>query len=85
MNVVEHIFAMHYIRVIRDMNPESYVDVLSNICFFIDGPLAIFGNSAWIHLSIMKFLHELNTEMYRHGRTPVMILGLQKSGMVYDY
>ena len=85
MNVVEHIFAIHYIRIIRDINPQSYVDVLENICFFIDGPLAVFGNSAWIHLSIMKLLHEINTEMKKHGKHPVMILGLQKSGMVYDY
>jgi len=85
MNVVEHIFAIHYIRVIRDANPQSYVDVLNNLCFFIDGPLAIFGNSAWIHLSIMKFLYEINSEMKRLGKKSVMILGLQKSGLVYDY
>ena len=85
MNVLEHIFAMHYIRIIRDVNPQSYVDVLNNICFFIDGPLAVFGNSAWIHLSIMKFLHETNTEMAKHGKHPIMVLGLQKSGVLYDY
>lgn len=85
MNVIEHIFAIHYIRVIQDMNPKSYVDILSNLCFFIDGPLAIFGNSAWIHSSIMKFLHDINTEMGKHGKGPLMILGLQKSGLVYEY
>ena len=85
MNVVEHIFTIHYIRVIRDMNPQSFVDILSNICFFVDGPLAVFGNSAWIHLSIMKFLNEINTTMERHGKYPIMILGLQKSGIVHDY
>ncbi len=85
MNVIEHIFAMHYIRVIQEMNPQSYVDILSNICFFVDGPLAVFGNSAWIHNSIMNYLHEINTIMNRHGKYPIMILGLQKSGVVYDY
>ena len=85
MNVVEHIFAIHYIRVIRDMNPQSFVDILSNICFFVDGPLAVFGNSAWIHLSIMKFLNEINVSMAKSGKNPLMILGLQKSGMVHDF
>jgi len=85
MNVVEHLFAMHYIRIIRDMNPQSYVEILSNLCFFIDGPLAVFGNSAWIHLSIMKFTHEINTEMKKRGKMPIMIIGLQKSGTIYDY
>jgi hypothetical protein len=85
MNVIEHIFTMHYIRVIREMNPQSFVDILSNICFFVDGPLAVFGNSAWIHLSVMKFLHEINTIMDNHRKYPIMILGLQKSGIVHDY
>ena len=85
MNVIEHIFMIHYIRVIRDMNPQSFVDVLNNLCFFVDGPLAIFGNPAWVHSSIMKFLYEVNEEMIKHGKNPIMILGLQKSGKVYDY
>jgi hypothetical protein len=85
MNVIEHIFAIHYIRVIQNANPQSFVDVLSNICFFIDGPLAIFGNSAWIHSSIMKYLNEINEVMNSHGKSPIMVLGLLKSGDVYDY
>jgi hypothetical protein len=85
MNVVEHLFAIHYIRVIKDANPQSYVDVLSNVCFFIDGPLAVFGNSAWMHLSIMRFLDDINNEMKRHNKGNLMMLGLQKSGLIHDY
>lgn len=85
MNVIEHIFVIHYIRVIKEANPQSYVDIINNLCFFIDGPLAIFGNSAWIHTCIMKFLDEINQEMRKYNKMDVMILGLQKSGYVYDY
>jgi hypothetical protein len=85
MNVIEHIFAIHYIRIIKDYSPESFVEVLSNLCIFIDGPLAIFGNSAWLHSCIMKYLHEINKQMKGHGKSNVMILGLQKSGFIYDY
>lgn len=85
MNVIEHIFAVHYIRVIRDYNPQSYVDILSNLCIFIDGPLAIFGNPAWIHSSIMKLLGEINRDMRQHNKSDVMILGLQKTGLIHDY
>lgn len=85
MNVAEHLFLVHYIRIIKNTNPQSFVDILNNVCFFIDGPLAIFGNAAWIQSSIMKFLFEINKEMTKHGKDPVMILGLQKSGKVYDY
>ena len=85
MNVIEHIFPIHYMRVVKDANPQSYIDILNNVCFFIDGPLAIFGNAAWVHNSIKKFLSELNSEMRDHNKRDIMILGLQKSGYVYDY
>lgn len=85
MNVIEHIFAIHYIRIIKDYTPESFVEILSNLCIFIDGPLAIFGNSAWIHSCILKYLNEINIQMKKHYKPNVMILGLQKSGFVYDY
>lgn len=85
MNVIEHIFAIHYIRIIMDYNPESFIDILSNLCIFIDGPLAIFGNSAWIHSCIMKYLNDINVQMRYHGKQDIMILGLQKSGFIYDF
>lgn len=85
MNVIEHIFPIHYMRVVKDANPQSYIDILNNVCFFIDGPLAIFGNAAWVHNSIKKFLSELNSEMRDHSKRDIMILGLQKGGYVYDY
>jgi hypothetical protein len=85
MNVIEHIFAIHYIRIIRDYNPESFVEILSNLCVFIDGPLAIFGNSAWIHSCIMKYLSEINVQMRKNNKSDIMILGLLKSGFIYDY
>ena len=85
MNVIEHIFAIHYIRIIADYNPESFVEILSNLCVFIDGPLAIFGNPAWIHSCIMKYLSEINIQMRKNGKSDIMILGLLKSGFIYDY
>lgn len=84
-NVIEHLFAIHYIRTIVDGSPESYVETLSNICFFMDGALAIYGNSAWIHASIMKYLSELNDVMKSHGKESILMLGLLKSGVANDY
>lgn len=45
-NVIEHLFVMHYIRMIIDFSPESYVETLSDICFL------------WmVHLQFMGMLH----------------------------
>lgn len=84
-NAVEHLFAVHYIRTIVENNPESYVDTLSNLCIFMDGPLAVFGNAAWIHKSIMKYLHEINCVLTEHNKSPMLIIGLVKNGAVVDY
>lgn len=84
-NVIEHLFAIHYIRMIVDFSPQSYVETLSDVCFFMDGPLAIYGNSAWVHNAIMKYLYEINKVMKKYGRRPVLIIGLIKSGVIVDY
>lgn len=84
-NVIEHLFVIHYIRMIVDFSPQSYVETLSNICFFMDGPLAIYGNAAWVHNAIMKYLYEINSVMKKFDKNPVLIIGLVKSGAVVDY
>ncbi len=84
-NVIEHIFVIHYIRTIIEASPQSYVDALSDICFFMDGPLAIFGNAAWVHNSIMKYLYQVNNVLEQHKKQPIMIVGLVRSGVIIDY
>lgn len=84
-NVIEHVFVVHYVRTIIESSPQSYVDALSDICFFMDGPLAIFGNAAWVHNSIMKYLYQINSVLEEHNKKPILIIGLVKSGSVIDY
>lgn len=85
MNVIEHLFVIHYIRCVVDSQPQSFANILDNIAFFVDGPLAIFGNSAWIHSCIMKYLSKINTVMRAHEKKDIMIIGLLKSGYLCDY
>jgi hypothetical protein len=55
------------------------------MAFFIDGPLAIFGNPAWMHRSIMIFLQEINRKLEKYGQPPLTVIGLQKTGQVVDH
>jgi hypothetical protein len=73
MSYVEHLLPVHYLRNLRDFSPQ----VLSNVAVLIDGPLAVFGNAAWLHRSIMQFIFGLKQQ-------PVVI-GLQKGGYVAEY
>ena len=84
-NAIMHILIMHYIRHLKERFPNSYLRTLSNMCFFIDGPLAINGTAAWIKSSIQKCIYDINTELQAAEMAPLMVIGLQKSGKLYDY
>lgn len=82
MLIVEHLMPIHYTRYLVENNA---LDSLAETAFFIDGPLSVFGPSAWLHLAIMRFLDKINLRLQARGRKRLLIIGLQKSGQVYDH
>ncbi len=81
MMVAEHLIPIHYIRSVA----ENSLQALGSMCFFVDGPLAVFGNCAWLYGSILKYLFKLNEDLGRIGQPPIIIIGLQKTGQVVDH
>jgi hypothetical protein len=81
MMILEHVIPIHYIRYIYKSTPL----LLSGMAFFVDGPLAVFGNAAWLHRSIMIFLKEVNRKLTKFNQGPLLVLGLQKTGQVVDH
>jgi hypothetical protein len=81
MLILEHIIPIHYMRFLYNSAPL----VLSGMAFFVDDPLAIFGNAAWLHRSIMIFLQEVNRKLAKNHCLPLMVIGLQKTGQVVDH
>lgn len=81
MMILEHLLPVHYIRYFLKESPL----LLTNMAFFVDGPLAMFGNAAWIHRSIMTFLENTKRKLSRFNSKPVLMIGLQKTGQVVDY
>ena len=84
-NVIEHIFIVHFIRDIINRSPNAFVETLSNIAFFVDGALAVYGNPAWVHGAIMKFLYKINEIMLRNGKNPILIIGNIRNNEVVNY
>jgi hypothetical protein len=81
MLVLEHLIPIHYIRHLYQQPL-----LLSEGAFFIDGPLAIFGNAAWIHRSILIFLKQINVRLKRkYNQGPLLLIGLVKTGQIIDY
>jgi hypothetical protein len=81
MMILEHIIPAHYIRYFLKESPL----LLTNMAFFVDGPLAVFGNAAWIHRSLMIFLEKARQRLARLNASPILMIGLQKTGQVIDY
>lgn len=81
MSVLEHLIPMHYMLYLAR---QAFLN-LSGMAFFIDGPLAEFGNAAWLHRSIMIFIQEVNKRLARHNQLPLIMIGLQKTGQVVDH
>jgi len=81
MMVLEHLIPAHYIRMFMKESPI----LLSNLAFFVDGPLAVFGNPAWLHRSMMIFLENARRKLSRFNIRPILMIGLQKTGQIVDY
>lgn len=85
MLIMEHMMPIHYIRVMKETNKESYANILSKLSFIIDGPLAIFGTAAWLHACIMKYVYNINKELKDMGFDEILYLGVQKTGQIAEY
>lgn len=81
MLIIEHLLPMHYIRRLS----EGTLSSLSRTAFFIDGPMAVFGVSAWLHASIMRYIAELNERLQMKNYPKLLMIGLQKTGQVVDH
>lgn len=81
MNAVEHLTMASLIRMLAAQQPEA----LSRMAFIMDGPLAVFGQPAWISKKLMGFYHRVAQDLAARGLPPPVILGLQKEGMAMDH
>jgi hypothetical protein len=82
MNVTEHLMLAHFIRMFVHHHAQN---VLARTAFFVDGPLAVFGEMAWIHQPVLRYIHQVNHRLRDIGQPPLLVIGLQKSGQITDY
>ena len=81
MNAVEAIFMAHLINHLIENSPRS----LSKACFVVDGPLALFGESAWLHSCLLRLCHEANERLAVIGLPELLLFGIQKTGQLVEH
>jgi len=81
MSALEHILGIHYIYYLWQKNP----DYLSKFCLLIDGPLAIFGQSAHFHRAIMLLISDIRNDLSKRGLSEPLIIGITKTGRICEH
>jgi hypothetical protein len=81
MNVTEHLLIASFVKMLYEKQPE----LLSKTSFVIDGPLAVFGQSARVHSRLMKFYSDIKKGMENKGLNFPVILGVQKTGVLVEH
>ena len=83
MQVLERVMVIH---VLRFLEQNQCLDLLCNMGFVIDGPLAVFGQPAWLSAAIWHELSRINkiAKPYTDGQDLLMI-GVEKSGSFVDH
>lgn len=81
MNAVEHLQLAALVKAMAEHN----FDGLCGTAIMVDGPLALFGQPAKFHASIQAFYNGIFQRCLAAKKTPPLIIGLQKDGMVMEH
>lgn len=82
MNVAEYLLLAH---LIVDCMKSDYKQVLSDTGFFVDGPLAFFGQPAWLSRPMLHLISSANSELAKLNSPPLIMIGIQKQGSLADH
>lgn len=77
MGIWERLLLIHLLRCFEQRN---WLERLSDVAFFVDGPLAVFGPPAWLSAAISRELQRLNAVVRARTGNDMIIVGIEKSG-----
>jgi hypothetical protein len=77
MQIWERVLLVHLLRCFERRN---WLEGITKLAFFVDGPLAVFGPPAWISAAISKELKRLNKRVREKTGKDIIIVGIEKTG-----
>ncbi|MBJ7414711.1 MAG: hypothetical protein JHC88_04460 [Niveispirillum sp.] len=81
MTVAEHILIAHYLHAYS----QQALDVFSRLCIVVDGPLAVFGQAAWVHRAVHLTILDVQAKLKAAGHPGLLIMGFQKTGRLREH
>lgn len=82
MNVVERIWVVH---ILRTLEQQRWLSSLKRLAILIDGPLAVFGQPAWISQAISTELKRINGLVRESTGEDLLLIGIEKGGEFADH
>ncbi len=82
MQVIERLWVVH---ILRTLEQKRWLTSLKRLAILIDGPLAVFGQPAWISQAISAELKRINTHVREATGKDILLLGIEKSGEFVEH
>jgi len=82
MQVLER---LGFINILRNLEQKNSLSSLKRIAFALDGPLAVFGQPAWLSAAIQKELSRINRKAKTVNGEDVLIIGIEKTGNFQEH
>ena len=83
MQVWERVWVVNFLRWI-ERDPRRF-RLLRNLAIILDGPLAVFGQPAWLSQAIRRELKRINEAARKVIDSDILIVGIEKSGAFVDH
>jgi len=82
MQVIERVWVVH---ILRTLERQRWLTSLKRLAILIDGPLAVFGQPAWISQAISEELKRINGVVRAATGEDILLLGIEKGGEFADH
>ncbi|MEA5420230.1 DNA double-strand break repair nuclease NurA [Spirulina sp. CCNP1310] len=83
MQTLERVWVIH---ILRTMEAQKWLPTLRRLAIVLDGPLAVFGQPAWISQAIRKELYRLNDLVRKAtGGKDILLIGVEKTGQFVQH
>jgi hypothetical protein len=78
---VRHVLeVLALVNILRFFEDENRLHFLKNCAFVLDGPLAVFGQPAWIAPYVRKEIQRISAKSLKHNGCHLLLFGIEKSG-----
>lgn len=83
MQVLER---LQVINILRTLESKGWLSTLQRLAIVLDGPLAVFGQPAWLSQAIYHELSRINQlAKLSYGCQDMLIIGIEKTGQFVDH